>query len=92
MITVDNLVRHSNRSKSSLSSLFKAEMGMTITEYITQQRISHAKTLLHFSDKSLSEISEFLNFSSQSYFQNVFKKQVGVTPLEYRKQKNSSTN
>lgn len=85
MITVDDLVRHSNRSKSSLSPLFKAEMGMTITEYITQQRISRAKTLLHFSDKSLSEISEFLNFSSQSYFQNVFKKQVGVTPLEYRK-------
>lgn len=85
-ITIDDLVKHTNISRSYLSTLFKREIGQSIINYITQLRINYAKTYLRFSSKSISEISEFLNFSNQSYFQNVFKKYTGVTPLSYRKQ------
>ena len=49
-------------------------------------RLEEAKSLLTYSDKTLSEISTYLCFSSQSYFQNIFKKKYGITPLKYRKQ------
>ena len=63
---------------------FQQELGSTIGAYITERRLREAKSLLRFTDKSLSEISSYLCFSSQSYFQNVFRKQCGLTPLEYR--------
>ncbi|MDY2838738.1 MAG: AraC family transcriptional regulator, partial [Bilifractor sp.] len=43
------------------------------------------RSLLHYTDKTISEISEYLCFSTQSYFQNVFRKKYGCTPREYRK-------
>ena len=49
-------------------------------------KLEEAKSLLTYSDKSLIEISNYLCFSSQSYFQNVFKKKYGMTPKQYRDQ------
>jgi AraC-like DNA-binding protein len=57
---------------------------MKLNDYINRQKIEEAKNLLAFSDRSLSEISSYLCFSSQSYFQNLFKKYEGITPLQYR--------
>lgn len=48
--------------------------------FITRCKLEEAKSLLAYSKKSLAEISSYLCFSSQSYFQNVFKKQYGTTP------------
>lgn len=64
---------------------FKEELGIHIGAFITSCKLEEAKTLLTYSDKSLSEISNYLCFSSQSYFQNVFKKQYGITPMQHRK-------
>ena len=47
--------------------------------------LKNVKLLLAYSDRPLSEISNFFFFSSQSYFQNLFKRQFGITPLAYRK-------
>ena len=47
-------------------------------------KLEEAKSLLTHSDKTLSEISNYLCFSSQSYFQNVFKQKFGLTPKQYR--------
>lgn len=71
-------------SKEYLSTRFKQVTGTTLPEYINHQKILEAKRLLRLTDKPLSEISEYLSFSSQSYFQNVFKKLVSLTPMEYR--------
>ena len=65
---------------------FKEELGIHIGAFITRCKLEEAKSLLTYSDKSLSEISNYLCFSSQSYFQNVFKKKFGITPLQYRRQ------
>lgn len=64
---------------------FKEELGINIGAYIVRCKLEDAKGLLTYSDKSLTEISNYLCFSSQSYFQNVFKKKYGLTPLQYRK-------
>lgn len=71
-------------SNSHISKKFKEEMSISLTDYINLKKIDEAKGLLVFTDKSLSEISTYLCYSSQSYFQNVFKKIVGVTPKAYR--------
>lgn len=68
-----------------LCSEFKRKTGKSIVSYIADEKISAAKELLEHSDHSLLEISEYLSFSSQSYFQTVFRKHEGITPGEYRK-------
>ena len=68
-----------------LSFLFHKEVGETITSFIHSVVIEEAKNLLTYSDYTLGEISNYLNFSSQSYFTNVFKKITGTTPGNYRR-------
>lgn len=72
-------------SRSYLSSRFKAQAGMTLSQYILQEKIFEAQRLLQFTDNSLLDIAGLLGFSSQSHFQNVFKTITGETPMAYRK-------
>lgn len=72
-------------SPSYLCSEFKKETGMSIVTYIQKEKMELAEKLLLYSEYSLSEISAYLSFSSQSYFQAVFKKRTGKTPNEFRK-------
>lgn len=73
-----------NMNCSYLCTFFKKETGMTIIHYVQSEKIKAARQLLTVSDLSLVEISEFLAFSSQSYFGKVFRKYTGMTPEEYR--------
>ena len=85
-ISVEDAAAHAGRSASYMMKHFKSELGIQVGAYIMRCKLEEAKSLLTYSEKSLAEISSYLCFSSQSYFQNVFKKQYGVTPLQYRKQ------
>lgn len=71
-------------SPEYLSVKFHRAVGETIPSYINRVKIEKAKELLVQSDMPIGEISEYLAFSSQSYFQNIFKKYCAVTPKEYR--------
>lgn len=71
-------------SRTHLAAKFKQETGMTLTDFILIEKIEEAKRLLHYSDKSLSLIADYLGFSSQSHFTRAFKKYSGKTPREYR--------
>lgn len=84
-ITVSDVADHVERSRSFISRTFKAEMGIDMSTYIMNKKLEEAQGLLKFSEKTISEISNYLCFSSQSYFQNVFKKNFNLTPNEYRK-------
>lgn len=64
---------------------FKQETGKTMTQFINEEKINKACYYLMFTDKSLIEISICLSFSSQSYFQSIFKKIMGITPTEWRR-------
>ena len=68
-----------------LSSKFKKEMGISFRNYIAQQKIEYAKTILPTSDISICDLAEMLGFSSESYFSRTFRKLTGTSPREYRK-------
>ncbi|MCI2069558.1 MAG: AraC family transcriptional regulator [Bacilli bacterium] len=85
-LNTGNVSKALHISSNYLSSRFKAETNMNFTYYISMMKIEEAKRLLARTDKPLSDISNYLAFSSQSYFQNVFKEIAGLTPLEYRNQ------
>lgn len=67
-----------------LSRKFKNETGLSINEYIKQQRLQKAKHWLANSALSVQEISERLQFCSRSYFGEMFRKEMGISPTEYR--------
>lgn len=74
-----------HRSESYTMKLFHDELGITISHFVNRCKLEEAKSLLSHTEMTLSEISNYLCFSSQSYFQNLFKKKYGVTPNAYRK-------
>lgn len=84
-ITVPSIAADVHRSPSYVTKKFRTELNTHITAYITRCKLEEAQTLLVFSNKTLAQISHDLCFSTQSYFQNLFKKQFGITPAEYRR-------
>ena len=83
-ITVPEVAAHIGRSRAYTAAKFKAETGKNVGEYITECRMKEAKNLLQYTDMSLGEISDYLHFANQPYFQNSFKQRFGITPAKYR--------
>ncbi len=77
---------------SYLSALFKKEMGMTLTDYISQQRIRHAITLLNSTSLQIQDIASESGIYDVNYFRKLFKKITGKTPTEYARQVRSNVN
>ncbi|MDD3253593.1 MAG: AraC family transcriptional regulator [Lachnospiraceae bacterium] len=74
-------------SSSYLSNLFKQETGQTLTAYINNQRMVRAANRLEHTDDTISAIAESVGFLDLNYFTKVFKKVIGVTPSQYRADK-----
>lgn len=85
-ITLKMLAKHVHLDPSYLSRLFKREVGCSVSDYIRNKKIETAKNMLIYSDSKPVDIAQILAFPSQSYFTEVFKKQVGVSPTVYKKQ------
>lgn len=83
-ITVPDVAQHIGKSRAYTAARFKQETGKNVGVYITECRMQEAKTLLKYTDMSLAEISNYLHFTNQPYFQNAFKKHFGITPAKYR--------
>lgn len=86
-IRVEEIARSLGYTRSYLSTCFRRQTGMTLTRYILGEKVREAQRMLEFTDKSLSEIADLFSFSSQSHFQNVFRKITGMTPLAYRRRR-----
>jgi YesN/AraC family two-component response regulator len=76
---------HINRSH--LSKKFKAEVGITLIDYITKVKMDMAANLMESDMYNLDQVAELLGFSSYSYFSRVFKKYYSVAPSEYKGRK-----
>lgn len=72
--------------RAYLSTCFSKAMGFHLNDFIYRCKLEEGKALLAYTDKSISEISSFLCFSSQSHFQLRFKKAFHITPAKYRLQ------
>ena len=73
-------------SPNYFGDLIKKETGRTAIEYIQQKTMDLAKDMLIHPDKSISEIADSLGYQYPQYFSRAFKKAVGCTPNDYRKQ------
>ena len=66
-----------------LSKRFRAEMGMSLREYINHLRIEEAKRLLLSTNATISEVASAVGYDNISYFSTVFKKICGMSPVEW---------
>ncbi|MCI9121124.1 MAG: helix-turn-helix domain-containing protein [Oscillibacter sp.] len=73
-------------SEPYLSKLFRQELDTSFTDYLNRTRIEHSVDLMRHTELSLLEISGRVGFEDQSYFTKVFKRLIGKTPRQYKKQ------
>lgn len=83
--TLKDIAAVSGRSPIYFHDVFSEVIGMTPYEYIAQLRLEEAKRRLLTTDEDPADIAEAIGFCSQSYFNFVFKKATGMTPLNFRR-------
>lgn len=83
-ISLDDVSREVNISPYYFSKLFKETTGENFIEYLTNLRMDKAKELLQTTECSMKEICARTGYSDPNYFSRSFKKNVGVTPTEYK--------
>ncbi len=85
-ISVEDLAGRFLISSSYLAHSFKEQYGVSLTAYLMSVRITHAKQMLRFTNKSIEEIGYAVGIGAPAYFSRVFKQVEGVTPSTYREQ------
>lgn len=83
-IALESVAEHFFLNKHYLARLFKEQYGVSVNSYLTQVRITRAKQMLRFTDKTVSVIAVECGLEDANYFSRVFKKVEGVTPKQYR--------
>lgn len=83
-ISVADVAEKLNVTPSYLSKLFAKETGQSISVYIKTEKLNGAADLLKYSDFTITGISEYYHFSSQSHFTAAFTEYHGMTPKKYR--------
>ncbi len=83
-LTIDNYAKMCNLSRSHFIKRFKEYTGDSPIRFKNRIIINNAKWYLKNTNCSISEISNILGFENIYYFSNMFKKQIGISPLGYR--------
>lgn len=79
-----NLSEMFNISAGYLSTLFKRETGITLTDYVNKKRIEHAIFLLNTTNMQIQAIASYCGIQDINYFTRIFKKFNGITPKAYK--------
>ena len=82
-ISIEEIAKAIGFSRKYLSMIFCQTTGITLRDYITQKKIERAKSMLIDGEASLKTIAFQLNYNDYSSFSRAFKKESGLTPLEY---------
>lgn len=85
-ISLAMLSRKFNFNPWYIARKFKETYGTTIITYLTELRVERAKSLLVGTNISVSEMAGLLGYTDENYFGKVFKKQTGLSPLQFRKE------
>ena len=88
-LTLDQLAGLAHVNKYYLSHTFRREFNTSPISYLISRRIQETRFLLGETDHSLSQIAQILGFSSLSYFSQSFRRQEGMSPMEYRRRRRS---
>lgn len=83
-LTLHVLAEELSVNASYLSTLFKKEMGCTLTDYVNQCRIRHARKLLLSTDMPIKNVAAASGIADVYYFNRLFKRMTGSTPKAYR--------
>lgn len=83
-LTIQQIANEVYVSPSYLQSLFKKETGQTMNDYMTFVRIEKAKELLKDPAVKVYEVAYQVGYQDTHYFSKIFKKLVGLNPLDYR--------
>ena len=84
-LRLENVAAHVSLNPSYFSTIFKRELKISFSDYLTQKRIEEACRLLLESNLPLLDIAAAVGFENQSYFSQSFRKHTGLTPTQYRK-------
>ena len=84
-LTLETVARKVAMSKNHLSKIFKQQVGQGIWDYLMEIRMRKAKELLATTELKVYQIAEQVGYDNFYYFNKLFKKTFGVTPLEYKK-------
>ncbi|MGP4039397.1 response regulator transcription factor [Gracilibacillus sp. D59] len=85
-LTLKEVAIQVHLNASYLSALFKEELQVTFSEYVTRKRIQEAKKLLLSTDLTIAEIAEKSGYQTSKYFIKLFKQYENTTPNGFRKQ------
>ena len=85
-ITIKDISEIFHYNEEYITRLFKEYFNISLTEYIKQEKINHALSLLTRTNKNIKEIAAEVGFDSVDYFSKVFKSYMGLAPLQYRNQ------
>ena len=85
-LSLNSIAEQFYMNKCYLSRIFKEITGFTVNGYLHARRIQKARSLLIQDSMNISEVSEAAGYENLTYFERVFKKHTGMSPLEYRKQ------
>ena len=83
-ISVSDVSDYLNIDRSHFFKIFKKDMMISPQDFIINYKIKQSCDLLRKSSYSISEISSLVGFSSPSYFSRIFKKNMNMTPIEYK--------
>ena len=83
-ISLAQIAEKSGYTPNYFSHLFHDSCGIRFVDFLTRLRLNYARTMLLTSSLSVSQIAQVSGFSSQSNFFRTFRKETGLSPLEYR--------
>ena len=86
-ISLDSMSADMGFSSAYFSKIFKVYMGQNFSDYLMGIRVEAAKDLLENSQMNVKDIGANVGYSNPNYFAKVFRKIVGVSPLEYRQER-----
>ena len=90
-ISLDSIAKYFNLSSYYLSKRFYKETKIRLKDFINKKKIEEAKNRLLYTNDPVALIADSLHFVNASYFSQLFKKEVGLTPTQYRTNNNSSS-
>ncbi len=85
-LTLESIARMLHFTPNYVGSVFKSVTKLSVNRYLLQTRLEKAKELLRTGSLPLGDVAEQCGFGSNTYFHSSFKKEIGMTPSEYRYQ------
>ncbi|MCF7855812.1 MAG: AraC family transcriptional regulator [Candidatus Pacebacteria bacterium] len=80
-----DLARVAGLSRNAFTRLFKSQISMTPSAYLTARRLDQACELLAYTGKSIEEIADICGFCDRGYMSRTFKSKLGTSPAKYRR-------